>query len=79
MLELDDDHIAALEGAVQQMLIYFSTMSSIDVGNVEPTTHAVVTSNRVRVDTTDRSIEPDSLLENAEDLENRFIAIPNVL
>lgn len=79
MLELDDDHIAALEGAAQQMLEYFTTMSSIDVENVEPTTHALVTSNRVRVDTTDRSVEPDALLENAEDLEDRLIAIPNVL
>ena len=79
MLEMDERHIAALEGAVQQMLEYFTTMSSIDVENVEPTTHALVTSNRVRPDQNERVVDPDTLLENAADLEDRLIAIPNVL
>ena len=79
MLEMDERHIAALEGAVQQMLEYFTTMSSIDVENVEPTTHALVTSNRVRHDQNERLVDPDTLLENAADLEDRLIAIPNVL
>lgn len=79
MLEIDDDHIAALEGAVRQMLEYFTTMSTIDVENVEPTTHALVTTNRVRADKTERTVDTDALLENAEELEERLIAIPNVL
>lgn len=79
MLEIDEHHITALEGAVQQMLEYFTTMSSIDVENVEPTTHALVTANRVRPDHSRRDVDPDALLENAADLEDRLVAIPNVL
>jgi aspartyl-tRNA(Asn)/glutamyl-tRNA(Gln) amidotransferase subunit C len=79
MLEIDESHITALEGAVRQMLEYFTTMSSIDVENVEPTTHAFVTDNRVRPDQLNRTVEADTLLENAPDLEDRLIAIPNVL
>jgi len=79
MLEIDESHITALEGAVRQMLEYFTTMSSIDVENVEPTTHAFVTDNRVRPDRLNRTVDADTLLENAPDLEDRLIAIPNVL
>ncbi|MFW5642381.1 MAG: Asp-tRNA(Asn)/Glu-tRNA(Gln) amidotransferase subunit GatC [Alkalispirochaeta sp.] len=79
MLEIDESHITALEGAVRQMLEYFTTMSFIDVENVEPTTHAFVTGNRVRPDRLNRTVEADTLLENAPDLEDRLIAIPNVL
>ena len=79
MLEMDERHIATLEGAVQQMLEYLTTMSSINVENVEPTSHALVTSNRVRPDHNERVVDPDTLLENAADLEDRLIAIPNVL
>lgn len=79
MLEIDQQHITALESATRQMLEYFTIMSSIDVENVEPTTHALMTGNRLRPDNDRRDVEPDTLLENAADLEDRLIAIPNVL
>jgi aspartyl-tRNA(Asn)/glutamyl-tRNA(Gln) amidotransferase subunit C len=79
MLELDEGQVASLEGAVEQMLEYFARMSEIDVTGVEPTTHALVGENRVRPDRIDRSVDPDTLLENAPDLEDRLVAIPNVL
>jgi aspartyl-tRNA(Asn)/glutamyl-tRNA(Gln) amidotransferase subunit C len=79
MLELDEQQIRSLEGAVAQMLEYFTTMASIDVENVEPTTHALATDNRVRSDEQRVSVDPDTLLENAPELEDRLVAIPNVL
>ncbi len=79
MLEIDEQHIEALEGALRQMLDYFTTMSTVDVENVEPTTHALLTENRTRRDYPDRMVDPDTLLENAADLEDRFLAVPNVL
>tara|TARA_B100000614_G_scaffold140326_1_gene124764 strand:+ start:2120 stop:2398 length:279 start_codon:yes stop_codon:yes gene_type:complete len=79
MLELDETQVASLEGAVGQMLEYFALMSGIDVEGVEPTTHALVTANRLRPDSPRTDVDPDSLLENAPDLEDRLVAIPNVL
>ncbi len=79
MLELDETQIASLEGAVAQMLEYFALMSNIDVEGVEPTTHALATANRLRPDNARTEVDPDSLLENAPDLEDRLVAIPNVL
>lgn len=79
MLELNDVGTTALEGAVSQMLEYFTTMAAIDVKNVEPTTHALVTGNRIRPDTESEQSIADDVLEQAPDLEDRLIAIPNVL
>lgn len=79
MLELDESQIASLEGAVAQMLEHFALMAQIDVEGVEPTTHALVTDNRLRPDAARTRVDPDTLLENAPDLEDRLVAIPNVL
>jgi len=79
MLELDDRQVGALEDGVARLLEYFASMAAIDVEGVEPTTHALVSSNRVRPDRRERDTDPDEILENAPDLEDRFIAIPNVL
>lgn len=79
MLELDETQTATLEGAVEQMLEHFALMSTVDVDGVEPTTHALAPANRLRPDLPRVDVDPDSLLENAPDLEDRLIAIPNVL
>ena len=79
MLELDDAGIGALRDAASRMLEYFTIMAAIDVKNVEPTTHALVTGNRVRRDLGDEATIADTILEQAPDLEDRLIAIPNVL
>ena len=62
MLELDDAQTASLEGAVEQMLEYFALMAGIDVDGVEPTTHALVTTNRLRPDRPSSDVDPDALL-----------------
>ncbi|SIQ13708.1 aspartyl/glutamyl-tRNA(Asn/Gln) amidotransferase subunit C [Alkalispirochaeta americana] len=82
MLELDESGVAALAGAVDQMLEYFTTMAAIDVKNVEPTTQILAASNRLRPDGAHNNNPAnlaDAVLEQAPDLEDRLIAIPNVL
>jgi aspartyl-tRNA(Asn)/glutamyl-tRNA(Gln) amidotransferase subunit C len=79
MLELDDRQVRALEDGVNQMLEYFARMAAVDVDGVEPTTHALVTDNRTRADVVTVRTDPDEIIENAPDIEERFIAIPNVL
>jgi len=65
------------------MLEYFSLMRDIDVDALEPTTHAFSKVNRLRKDSEVNgerlSNMADSLLDNAPELEDRFIVIPNVL
>ena len=90
LLELTGDERVRLEAEVSRLLDYFATMDSIDVTGLEPTTHALCEGNRLRPDKpatelASRGNAPsaeslaDDILEQAPDLEDRFIAIPNVL
>ena len=80
LLELSEQEREELERAVSQLLEHFSIMDSLNVDGLEPTTHALQDTNRVRPDQprVDDGIA-DEILEQAPDLEDRFIAIPNVL
>ncbi len=79
MLELAPDESDTVQRSVSQMLDYFAVMAAAPVDGVEPTTHAFSTTNRTRPDTRNERSVADELLESAPDLEDRFIAIPNVL
>ena len=84
LLELSDSDRAELEVGVKSLLDYFQVMSQIDVSEFPPTTHVLAEENRVRDDevrdvTGANPQMSDDLLAQAPDLEDRFIAIPNVL
>jgi aspartyl-tRNA(Asn)/glutamyl-tRNA(Gln) amidotransferase subunit C len=77
-LELPKDEMERLEKAVFQMLEYFSKMKELDVTGLEPTTQ-LAQENRLRKDAATAARDPDPLLKNAPELEDRLIVIPNVL
>jgi len=84
LLDLSDDERANLERGVAQLLEYFSMMDAVDVSDLEPTTHALQEGNRLRADLPREEAASgadvaDEILEQAPELEDRFIAIPNVL
>ncbi|AFG38877.1 Asp-tRNA(Asn)/Glu-tRNA(Gln) amidotransferase subunit GatC [Spirochaeta africana] len=78
-IEITDQEADSLRQAVSRMVEYFSSMAEVDVTGLEPMTHGHASGNRVRQDSSREFADTDSLLENAEDLEDRFIAVPNVL
>jgi aspartyl-tRNA(Asn)/glutamyl-tRNA(Gln) amidotransferase subunit C len=66
--------------AVERMLAHCSHMASLPVDDLEPTTHALLTRNRLRPDEGPATApSADPLLANAPEREDRFILIPNVL
>ncbi|MEW5814576.1 MAG: Asp-tRNA(Asn)/Glu-tRNA(Gln) amidotransferase subunit GatC [Spirochaetota bacterium] len=77
-LDLKDDEVDTLAAAITQMLDYFSRMMAVDVESLEPTTHALLKTNRLRQDNEAVST-PDVLLACAPETEDRYIVIPNVL
>jgi len=79
LLELGSDEAKKLQDSVGQMIEYFFIMDKVDVKDLKPTTHALQKENRVRPDNAVPYLNTDKLLENAEELEDRFIVIPNVL
>ncbi|THB63308.1 MAG: Asp-tRNA(Asn)/Glu-tRNA(Gln) amidotransferase GatCAB subunit C [Spirochaetaceae bacterium] len=78
-VELTDADREKLRDAVTRMIDYFSTMADVDVAGLEPMTHVHVGGNRTRNDEVVMCDDTDGLLENAGDLEDRYIAVPNVL
>jgi len=79
-LRLSEEDFEKLAGEVDTMLQYFEKMMEIDVDGLEPTTHALLKDNRVRPDVPVSNPDlADELVENAPEIEDRFICIPNVL
>lgn len=79
-LELGGDEEGRVAAAVNELIDHFDLMSRYDVTGLEPTTHALLSTNRTRPDELlVDGCDPDLLLERAPDLEDRYISIPNVL
>lgn len=78
-IELSDDEKAVFSDAVSQMIEYFALMDEIEVGFENSEHHIPGNANAVRPDKALPSQYADDILEQAPDLEDRFIAIPNVL
>ena len=78
-IELKPEELQGLQRAVEQMVTFFEKMAEVDVSNLQATTHAFIKGNRVRPDVVIPSNFADEMLEQAPDLEDRFIVIPNVL
>ena len=80
LVELDDERLAAFERSVSALLDHFAAMSTFDVSGLPATTHALNEENRLRPDQVVSDAElSDRILDQAPDLEDRFISIPNVL
>jgi aspartyl/glutamyl-tRNA(Asn/Gln) amidotransferase C subunit len=80
LIDLDEDRLAAFERSVSELLDHFSVMASFDVSDLPATTHALNRETRLRPDEDEADSErADLILEQASDLEDRFISIPNVL
>ncbi len=78
-LRITEEEVEKLERAFSQMVKYFDKMKEIDVSDLEPTTHTLLKSNRVRKDIIKENNKTDAILDNAPELEDRFIVTPNVL
>ncbi len=78
-LELSREEEQRLEKAVLRMLEYFAKMKELDVTDLPPTTQ-LARDNRLREDAVGQApADPEALLKNAPEREDRHIVIPNVL
>jgi len=78
-LELGGDEKQRLIVQAEQMRELYLSMSSADVDDLEPTTHALVMENRVRRDEARTFKDVDVLLDASNELDDRFFLIPNIL
>lgn len=88
-LRLSDSEMSRFSESVDRMLEYFATMDTIDVDGLEPTTHALLSENKTRLDNPapftncnnnrNNSNANNELLNNVPETEGRLISIPNIL
>jgi aspartyl-tRNA(Asn)/glutamyl-tRNA(Gln) amidotransferase subunit C len=77
-LDLTEEEFASLGNEVEKILDYFSMMREAGAEAFSQTPR-LPAANRLRRDERTEGANPDVLLENAPELEGRFIVIPNVL
>ena len=80
-MELDEKEAEVLASEITRVLDYFTKMEEVDVSSFPPTTHALIKENCLRQDIEDKEkkVDPDTLVEAAPEIDDRFIIIPNVL
>ncbi len=78
-IELSGKELNVFAQAVTQMIEYFALMESYQIGSDTTGHHIRNKTNVLRDDAASESQLSDDILEQAPDLEDRFIAIPNVL
>lgn len=78
-IELSDEEKSGFAQAVSQLVEYFEVMDQMELKQGDVEHHIPIKSNALRKDQASESPLSDDILEQAPDLEDRFIAIPNVL
>ena len=77
-LEVKDAELERLTKDFNNILTYVDQLKSLDVEDLTPLIHVNEDSNIFREDSVSAHESPEKLLENAPDLEERFIRVPLV-
>ncbi len=78
-LYLDDSERETFQGQLEQIVDYVKQIDELDVGDVEPTSHAVTVTNVLREDKPRPGIDRDHVLSNApQEADDQFI-VPKIV
>ena len=78
-LELSSGEAEELAGQPQEWDELFALLARADVDDLAPTTHALLSGNRLREDKSRNFENRDSLIDKAPESEDGFFLIPNLL
>ncbi len=77
-LELTEEEVETYTGHLAEILDYVEKLKSLDVGQVEPMSHAIPMFNTLSKDVVQPSISTDEALANAPDREGSHFRVPRV-
>lgn len=75
-LALTDEQVTTLAGELSGILDHVAEIGRLELGDVQPTAHAVAVTNSVRPDAARPSLPRELVLKNAPDSEDGFFRIP---
>ncbi len=78
-LEFSDAEKEKLTHELNEILRYVEQLNSVDTENVEPLSHVIELSNRLREDKVTAGLSSDEALQNAPSKTDKFFKVPKVI
>lgn len=78
-IDLTDAETALFQGQLDQILHYVEQLNELDVGNVEPTAHAIPVYNVLRKDEVGQSLDHAAVMANAPASTGGQIRVPKII
>jgi len=78
-IDLSDEEKTLFQGQLDQVLHYVEQLNALDVGDVEPTAHAIPVYNVLRKDELGQSLPHDAVIDNAPSAADGQIRVPKII
>ena len=78
-LDLSDAERSRMQGELAQILGHAERIQSLDLDDVEPTSHSIPLSNVTRPDEVRPSLSQDEALQNAPEKEDGRFKVPRII
>lgn len=79
MLEFDSAEIEKFGSYLAKILLYMENLNELDTANVEPASHALEISARMREDVARRGNSGEEALDGAPQSADGFFAVPKIM
>jgi aspartyl-tRNA(Asn)/glutamyl-tRNA(Gln) amidotransferase subunit C len=78
-IELKPKELERLSGQLKDILGFIDKLNSLDIKNVNPTSHILPLNNILREDEVSESLSPERALENAPCRKANFFVVPKII
>jgi aspartyl-tRNA(Asn)/glutamyl-tRNA(Gln) amidotransferase subunit C len=78
-IDLTEEEKILFQGQLDQVLHYVEQLNELDVGDVEPTAHAIPVYNVVRKDELGKSLDHGAVVANAPSATEGQVRVPKII
>ena len=78
-IELEPHELDRLSSQLKDILDFINTLATVDVKDINPTSHILPIHNILRGDEPKNSLPSEKALENAPDKHNNFFGVPKII
>jgi len=78
-IDLTEEETTLFQGQLDQVLHYVAQLDELDVGDVEPTAHAIPVYNVLRKDELGKSLDHAAVMANAPAATDGEVRVPKII
>ena len=78
-IELSETELDHFTGQLDRILAYVDKLNTLNVGNLEPTSHVLEMKNVYREDVVKKSLPAQDAIKNAPVKENNLFKVPKII